>query len=61
MAPVDEWRPCEVLLGDRWCPGYVERWRQDERGWRALVRYTEAPGMSYIHWRPQDEVRPMVA
>ena len=32
MAPVDEWKPCEVLQAERWCPGYVERWRRDERG-----------------------------
>jgi hypothetical protein len=60
MAPVDEWKPCEVLQGERWCPGYVERWRRDERGWRALVRYSEAPGMTYINWQPAENLRPRI-
>lgn len=57
MTGVAEWKPCEVLHDGIWSGGFVERWRRDERGWQALVRYTTAPGMSYIHWRPEAEVR----
>jgi len=35
----------------------LERWRRDPDGWRGLVRYTEAPGLSYLNWQPADRLR----
>lgn len=58
MARVDHCKPCEVLHDGRWVRGMVERWRRGPEGWRALVRYTEAAGMTYLNWQPAERLRP---
>ncbi len=58
MSPYT-WRPIQVLVDGAWVPGSLIAWRRDpDAGWRALVQYTLAPGMTYLHWRPAAEVRP---
>jgi hypothetical protein len=50
-------RPVEVLHGGVWLPGWLEAYRRDGDGWRAMVRYSSAPGMQYLQRRGGAEVR----
>jgi hypothetical protein len=48
-----------VERDDAWHRGLLFEWLQldDGRGWRALVRYSVAPGYQYDHWVPASRVR----
>jgi hypothetical protein len=50
-------RPVEVLHEGRWVTGWLEAYRRDGRGWRAMVRYSAGPGMQYLQWRQESNVR----
>ena len=50
-------RPVEVLHEGAWIAGWLLAYRRDSTGWRAYVRYSTAPGMTYVQWRPELEVR----
>jgi hypothetical protein len=56
-AILDEPRQVEVLHDGAWVPGWLTAYRRDKDGWRAHVRYSWAPGMQYVPWRPGAEVR----
>jgi hypothetical protein len=49
-------RPVEVLHAGAWVTGWLEAYRRDDEGWRAMVRYTTAQGMQYLQWRPAEQI-----
>jgi hypothetical protein len=50
-------RPVEVLHDGRWVSGWLEAYRRDGQGWRACVSYRTTPGMQYLQWHSDAEVR----
>ena len=42
--PVRPTRPVEILDGERWLPGLLEGWLNDERGWYGYVHYNDGSG-----------------
>jgi hypothetical protein len=50
-------RPVEVLHEGRWVSGWLEAYRRDGEGWRAMVRYSAGVGMQYLQWREEAQVR----
>ena len=52
---------CHVLVPHEggWYVAELLRQYRHEARWRALVRYTTAPGFTYLHARWCDELRPV--
>ena len=53
-------RVVEALVDGTWWPAELTHWRRTTTGrWQGWVRYTTAPGMTYIDWLDQDQLRPI--
>jgi hypothetical protein len=50
-------RPVQVLHDGQWVGGWLEAYRRDDEGWRAMVRYCPEPDAQYLQWRPAEQIR----
>lgn len=50
-------RPVQVLHEGRWVDGQLEAVNRIGGAWRGLVRYSVAPGLRHLQWRPESELR----
>ncbi|MGH3814399.1 MAG: hypothetical protein ACRDUV_18425 [Pseudonocardiaceae bacterium] len=50
-------RKVDVLHGDEWVTGWLESVRNEGGRWQGLVRYSRGVGLTYLQWRPADELR----
>jgi hypothetical protein len=50
-------QPVEVLHNGAWVTGWLEAYRRERDGWRAMVRFSPSPGAPYLQWRPAEQLR----
>jgi hypothetical protein len=51
--------PVLVERDGQWHEGWIEHRRQIAGVWQAWVRYSTAPGYSYVDWVTYDRLRPL--
>lgn len=50
-------KPVEVAHDGRGCPGTLERWKRDHRGWVGYVWWREDVGLQHVEWITADRLR----